>query len=65
MNLLYTLCFSVVALATSTKPNDFLCSDLPVSMLEFTSSFQQPEPPLVKPEFKTSFIQHKWYAIRH
>ncbi|KAJ5450814.1 uncharacterized protein N7458_003731 [Penicillium daleae] len=29
-------------------------------MLEFSGSFQQPQPPLVKPEFKTSFIQHKW-----
>lgn len=33
-------------------------------MLEFSSSFQQPEPPLVKTEFQTSFIQHKWYTIR-
>lgn len=59
MNILYTLCFSLVALATSVKPKDSLCNDFPVSMLEFTSGFQQPEPPLVKTEFKTSFIQHK------
>jgi hypothetical protein len=33
-------------------------------MLEFSSGFEQPEPPLVKTEFKTSFIQHKWYPIQ-
>jgi hypothetical protein len=64
MNLLYTLSFSLVALATSIKPNDSPCNDFPASMLEFTSGFQQPEPPLVKPEFKTNFVQHKWYSIQ-
>ncbi|KAF3398179.1 hypothetical protein F1880_006494 [Penicillium rolfsii] len=60
MNILSPLCFSLLALATSVKPKASLCNDFPASMLEFTSSFQQPEPPLVKNEFKTSFIQHKW-----
>ncbi|OOQ82800.1 hypothetical protein PEBR_37350 [Penicillium brasilianum] len=60
MNLRWTLYFSFVALAISVKPTGSSCNEFPTSMLEFSSSFQQPEPPLVKTEFKTSFIQHKW-----
>jgi hypothetical protein len=62
MNVLWTLSFSLLALATSVQPKDSSCNDFPASMLEFSGSFQQPRPPLVKPEFKTSFIQHKWYT---
>ncbi|EPS25087.1 hypothetical protein PDE_00018 [Penicillium oxalicum 114-2] len=29
-------------------------------MQEFTGGFEQPKPPMVKSEFQTSFIQHKW-----
>ncbi|KAJ5359736.1 uncharacterized protein N7496_012149 [Penicillium cataractarum] len=60
MKLLWTLSFSLVALAASIQSTDSSCDDFPTSTLEFTSEFQQPKPPLVKPEFQTSFIQHKW-----
>ncbi|KAF7713385.1 Uncharacterized protein PECH_001324 [Penicillium ucsense] len=46
------------ALETRTKA----CSHFPTSMQEFTREFQQPKPPMVKTEFQTSFIQHKWNA---
>ncbi|KAF2476600.1 uncharacterized protein BDR25DRAFT_375597 [Lindgomyces ingoldianus] len=36
------------------------CKPFPPSMLEFSAQFEQPKPPLVNPEFKTNFIQHKW-----
>ncbi|KAK5654560.1 hypothetical protein OQA88_7189 [Cercophora sp. LCS_1] len=36
------------------------CPPFPTSLVEFSSGFHQPPPPLIKPEFNTSFIQHKW-----
>lgn len=36
------------------------CPPFPLSVVEFSSGFHQPVPPLIKPEFNTSFIQHKW-----
>lgn len=41
------------------------CPPFPSSMIEFSADFKQPEPPLVKSEYRTNFIQHKWYATRH
>ncbi|KAH8896732.1 hypothetical protein GQ53DRAFT_818998 [Thozetella sp. PMI_491] len=35
-------------------------SPFPPTMIEFSSQFQQPLPPVVKTEFNASFIQHKW-----
>ncbi|KAF3008558.1 hypothetical protein E8E13_006996 [Curvularia kusanoi] len=32
----------------------------PSNIRPFSSSFKEPEPPLLKPEFGASFIQHKW-----
>ncbi|KGO75675.1 hypothetical protein PITC_030270 [Penicillium italicum] len=29
-------------------------------MIEFSSEFKQPAPPLIKAEYKTNFLQHKW-----
>jgi hypothetical protein len=29
-------------------------------MVEFSSNFKQPDPPLLKNDFTASFIQHKW-----
>ncbi|KAJ5490715.1 hypothetical protein N7539_002282 [Penicillium diatomitis] len=45
--------------ALETRPK--ACGHFPTSIQEFTSGFQQPKPPMVKTEFQTSFIQHKWY----
>ncbi|CAI7606920.1 hypothetical protein N7533_003519 [Penicillium manginii] len=36
------------------------CSPFPSSVIEFSSGFKQPDPPLIKAEYGTSFIQHKW-----
>ncbi|CAI7647507.1 unnamed protein product [Penicillium crustosum] len=36
------------------------CRPFPSSMIEFSAGFEQPGPPLIKAEYKTSFIQHKW-----
>ncbi|KHO02059.1 uncharacterized protein MAM_01060 [Metarhizium album ARSEF 1941] len=38
------------------------CPSFPPSVLEYSSEFKQPEPPAVKPEFQTHFIQHKWHV---
>ncbi|KAK4914450.1 hypothetical protein LTR66_017152 [Elasticomyces elasticus] len=29
-------------------------------MIEFSSGFEQPSPPVIQAEYQTSFIQHKW-----
>ncbi|CAI7585547.1 unnamed protein product [Penicillium bialowiezense] len=36
------------------------CRPFPSSMIEFSSGFVQPSPPVIQAEFQTSFIQHKW-----
>ncbi|KAI5458298.1 hypothetical protein BGZ63DRAFT_432809 [Mariannaea sp. PMI_226] len=36
------------------------CPPFPSSVVEFSSGFKQPAPPLVNSEFNTSFVQHKW-----
>ncbi|KAH8697087.1 hypothetical protein BGW36DRAFT_295922 [Talaromyces proteolyticus] len=60
---LFLLVTSAVAARTTTvEPTTApaACTAFPSSVREFSSQFQQPEPPLVKNQFKTSFIQHKW-----
>ncbi|UPK95114.1 hypothetical protein LCI18_006049 [Fusarium solani-melongenae] len=53
--------FTILAVSTTTMAASPLrCSPFPSSTIEFSSGFVQPEPPLVKPEFKTNFVQHKW-----
>ncbi|EAW13447.1 uncharacterized protein ACLA_054940 [Aspergillus clavatus NRRL 1] len=52
------LATSAVALTTTTAPA--ACTAFPSKIRDFSSDFQQPEPPLIANEFKTSFIQHKW-----
>ena len=45
--------------------NDQSCpplSSIPPSLREFSSTFQQPNPPHVNNEFTASWIQHKWYV---
>ncbi|OAA43777.1 hypothetical protein NOR_04352 [Metarhizium rileyi] len=36
------------------------CPAFPPSVVEYSSGFKQPEPPAIKPEFQTHFVQHKW-----
>ncbi|UNI22372.1 hypothetical protein JDV02_008267 [Purpureocillium takamizusanense] len=48
----------LVPLAAAVWASD--CDPFPASMLAFSSGFKQPTPPMVKPEFNTSFVQHKW-----
>ncbi|KAH7184589.1 uncharacterized protein B0J16DRAFT_397943 [Fusarium flagelliforme] len=38
------------------------CPSFPPSMIEFSAGFEQPKPPIVKPEYKAHFVQHKWNA---
>ncbi|GFP58655.1 hypothetical protein TASIC1_0011002200 [Trichoderma asperellum] len=48
---------TLVALAAASTPK---CAAFPPSMIEYSSGFKQPKPPLVQPEFTTNFVQHKW-----
>ncbi|KAJ5872782.1 uncharacterized protein N7529_005135 [Penicillium soppii] len=36
------------------------CRSFPSSMIEFSSEFKQPTPPMIQAEYETNFIQHKW-----
>ncbi|KAF5675555.1 hypothetical protein FHETE_2552 [Fusarium heterosporum] len=38
------------------------CPSFPSSMLEFSSEFVQPKPPVIKSHYKAHFVQHKWNA---
>jgi hypothetical protein len=40
------------------------CPGFPTNIDVFSSSFQQPPPPLVNQEFKASWVQHKWLVSR-
>ncbi|KAH7165165.1 hypothetical protein EDB81DRAFT_917131 [Dactylonectria macrodidyma] len=53
LSLLLTTLASATTVASSCRP-------FPSSMNAFSADFQQPEPPRVKSEFETSFVQHKW-----
>ncbi|RHZ43941.1 uncharacterized protein CDV56_102991 [Aspergillus thermomutatus] len=54
------LLLSLAMTAVSAKQTAKTCHTFPSSMEEYSAEFQQPNPPLIKNEFKTSFIQHKW-----
>jgi hypothetical protein len=45
---------------TSRARTQFLPASFPASYELFSSSFEQPEPPLIEGEFKSNFKQHKW-----
>jgi hypothetical protein len=36
------------------------CRPFPSSMIEFSSEFKQPTPPMIQAEYEAHFIQHKW-----
>ncbi|KAL4876487.1 hypothetical protein BJY04DRAFT_199761 [Aspergillus karnatakaensis] len=59
---LATLGLAVGAACKPFSTASSTCHDFPASMIEYSSTFQQPEPPILKTEFQTSFIQHKWNA---
>lgn len=52
---------TIVALAAASTPK---CAAFPPSMIEYSSGFKQPKPPLVQPEFTANFVQHKWLVPR-
>lgn len=51
--------FTSRCFATTTLPS----SAFPSSMIEFSSTFDQPPPPLVSTEYTANFLQHKWYGF--
>ncbi|KAK7216577.1 hypothetical protein V2G26_004580 [Clonostachys chloroleuca] len=53
-------CTSVAASLTVSLALADSCTPFPSSVVPFSSDFKQPEPPLVKSEFQTQFVQHKW-----
>jgi hypothetical protein len=55
------LCLAAAAVNMYAEASE--CHSFPPSTTPFASGFRQPEPPLVKPEFEASFIQHKWYSL--
>ncbi|KAH7131747.1 hypothetical protein B0J13DRAFT_108154 [Dactylonectria estremocensis] len=61
MHLLPFLVVALVVVAVEGgKSASPTCAPFPSSMIEFSANFKQPQPPLVKPHFQASFIQHKW-----
>ncbi|KAL2785627.1 hypothetical protein BJX66DRAFT_53578 [Aspergillus keveii] len=63
MRFLYLALPIFAALGASAKQNPTESGHtFPSSVIEFSGNFQQPQPPLLKTEFQTSFIQHKWNA---
>ncbi|KAJ3486782.1 hypothetical protein NLG97_g6547 [Lecanicillium saksenae] len=60
MRFLQTLMASLAAVTGGMAASPSSCPPFPSSMIEFSASFKQPEPPLVKSEYQTNFVQHKW-----
>lgn len=60
--ILQTAILNLLILGTQTVEGSKSGSSWPSSLHEFSGSFQQPEPPKIHSEFRTSFIQHKWLA---
>lgn len=61
-NMKINTCTSVAASLTVSLALADSCTPFPSSVVPFSSDFKQPEPPLVKSEFQTQFVQHKWYV---
>lgn len=58
---MYFLQLLSLAIAAAVLPvRASSCRPFPSSMIEFSAGFEQPGPPLIKAEYETSFIQHKW-----
>lgn len=58
MKIIYSFCPLAMAIATAAAIKN--CTPFPSSMDIFTSGFEEPVPPLVKSNYNTSFLQHKW-----
>lgn len=56
LNNIYIL--AAVAITVSAAP---ACPGLPKDISDYSSTFVQPNPPLVVPDFATHFVQHKWF----
>ncbi|CZR68724.1 uncharacterized protein PAC_18623 [Phialocephala subalpina] len=52
--------FALFLSSSGAATNSTSCTPFPLTVAEFSSSFQQPVPPLVQTEYKTSWVQHKW-----
>ncbi len=59
----------LLGLLTMSNSCDFVigrqqysCPGFSANLTEFSSKFQQPNPPFINNEFKASWIQHKWYG---
>ncbi|GAM84869.1 hypothetical protein ANO11243_028710 [Dothideomycetidae sp. 11243] len=55
--LAFVLLAAASRVSSTTASN---CAPFPASVIEYSSSFKQPDPPSVNAEFTTSFLQHKW-----
>lgn len=65
MHFVQILMASLAAVAGGMAAHTPSCPPFASSMIEFSADFKQPEPPLLKSEYQTNFIQHKWYGTRH
>lgn len=61
--LLSTMFILAITALHGVLANPTGCHDFPVSLHEFSADFQEPIPPIIKAEFTTSFIQHKWFVF--
>jgi hypothetical protein len=52
--------FALVFGAVISTITAMVISNVPSSYTVFSSSFHQPDPPLIHAEFKANWNQHKW-----
>ncbi|KAG7051952.1 hypothetical protein JMJ77_0002563 [Colletotrichum scovillei] len=53
---------AATAVWATCLPSSHGCPAFPPSMITFSAGFEQPQPPLIKPDYQASFVQHKWNA---
>ncbi|EXF82218.1 hypothetical protein CFIO01_03152 [Colletotrichum fioriniae PJ7] len=53
---------AAAAVGATCLPSCPGCPAFPPSMITFSAGFEQPQPPLIKPEYQANFVQHKWNA---
>lgn len=59
--MLTNICLIAAFAAGTTAAAAAACPGLPKDVSDYSSTFVQPSPPLVVPEFATHFVQHKWF----
>ncbi|KAF4995732.1 hypothetical protein FGRMN_4939 [Fusarium graminum] len=59
----YNILLTILAVANGvvSSPSSH-CPPFPSSMVEFSSGFVEPKPPVIKSQYKAHFVQHKWNA---